>query len=60
MIVTQKIFDTIRNFQVDMSHLNIEVEEEKLRVDLFGNVNRIIKNYREILKIEQLWTTITK
>lgn len=39
MIVTQKIFDTIRNFQVDMSHLNIEVEEIKLSEYLTEDFN---------------------
>jgi len=30
MIVTQKILDTIRDFQIEMSHLNIDVEALKL------------------------------
>jgi hypothetical protein len=30
MIATQKILDTIRDFQIEMSHLNIDVEALRL------------------------------
>lgn len=39
MIVTQKIFDTIRNFQVDMSEFNLDIEEIKLSQVLTEDFN---------------------